>query len=210
MRTDSKPLFIFHCEGIAPLLLRIFLAPIMILSGYGKLQLGADGVGFFQSLLADPDVVSWFGNPDWGLGLPFPDVLALLAGWTELLGGWLLLFGLLTRWVAVPLMATMVVAAVTVHWDKGWHALPEGKLTVPWEWRNDLIEEAQERKSRGISILKTHGNYGYLTEAGSFTVLKNGIEFAATYFLMLLSLFFTGGGRYTSLDYWLFGGAGGR
>ena len=34
-------------------------------------------------------------------------------------------------------------------------------------------------------------------------VLNNGIEFAATYFIMLLSLLFTGGGRYSSLDYWL-------
>jgi len=34
-------------------------------------------------------------------------------------------------------------------------------------------------------------------------VLNNGIEFAATYLVMLLSLFFTGGGRLLSLDYWL-------
>lgn len=190
-------------EGIAPLLLRIFLAPIFILAGYGKLQLGADDVGFLDRLMADPNVVAWFGNPDWGLGLPMPDLLAALAGWTEFLGGWLLLFGLLTRLISIPLMLTMVVAATTVHWDKGWHALPEAKLTVPWEWRTDLIEEGLDRKSRAVSILKEHGNYDYLTEAGSFTVLKNGIEFATTYFIMLFSLLFTGGGRFTSLDYWL-------
>ena len=59
-------------EGIAPLLLRIFLAPILIKAGYGKLQLGAENVGFLDRLMADPNVVAWFGNPDWGLGLPTP------------------------------------------------------------------------------------------------------------------------------------------
>ena len=190
-------------EGIAPLLLRIFLAPIFIKAGYGKLQLGAEGVGFFERFTADPNVVAWFGNPDWGLGLPMPDLLVLMAGWSEFLGGWFLLFGLLTRLVSIPLMLTMVVAATTAHWDNGWHALPEAKLTVPWEWRTDLIDDALDRKSRAVSILEEHGNIDYLTEAGSFTVLKNGIEFSATYFIMLLSLLFTGGGRFTCVDYWL-------
>ncbi len=34
-------------------------------------------------------------------------------------------------------------------------------------------------------------------------VLNNGVEFAATYFIMLLVLFFIGGGRYLSVDYWI-------
>ena len=190
-------------EGIAPLLLRVFLAPIFIKAGYGKLQLGAEDLGFFERLSANPNVVAWFGSPEWGLGLPMPEVLALMAGWTEFLGGWLLLFGLLTRLISLPLMLTMVVAATTAHWSNGWHALPEAKLTVPWEWRMDLIEEGLDRKSRAVSILKEHGNYSYLTEAGSVTILKNGIEFSVTYFIMLLSLLFTGGGRFTSVDYWL-------
>ncbi|MEH6468368.1 MAG: DoxX family protein [Porticoccus sp.] len=202
-RLHQRVLGCLSCfEGIAPLLLRIFLAPIFIKAGYGKLQLGAENVGFFERLTADPNVVAWFGNPDWGLGLPMPEVLALMAGWTEFLGGWLLLFGLLTRLISIPLMLTMIVAATTAHWGNGWHALPEAKLTVPWEWRTDLIDDALERKSRAVSILEEHGNIDYLTEAGSFTVLKNGIEFAATYFIMLLSLLFTGGGRFTSADYW--------
>ena len=189
-------------DGLPLLLIRVFLAPIMIYAGFGKLQLGAD-VGFFEQFLADPNVVAWFGNPDWGLGLPIPSVLAFLAAWTELLGGWLLLFGLWTRLVSLPLMFTMAVAAGTAHWDNGWHAFPEAKLTVPWEWRMDLIEEGNQRKAAAIEVLKQHGDYGWLTEAGSITVLKGGIEFAATYFVMLMVLFFYGGGRYFSLDYWL-------
>jgi len=34
-------------------------------------------------------------------------------------------------------------------------------------------------------------------------ILNNGIEFAATYFIMLLALFFIGAGRYFSMDYWI-------
>lgn len=195
-----KKLAVF--DGVPLLLLRVYLAPIMIYAGFSKLQLGAD-VGFFQQFLAQPNTVDWFGNPDWGLGLPAPDLLAFLAGWTELLGGWFLLFGLFTRLFAIPLMVTMVVAATTAHWDNGWHAFPEDKLTVPWEWRNDLIEEGTERKAAVQGLLKKHGNYSWLTEAGSVTILKNGIEFSATYFIMLMVLFFYGGGRYVSLDYWL-------
>ena len=187
----------------APLLLRIFLAPIFILAGYGKLRLGDENASFFERFLADPNVVSWFGNESWGLGLPAPDLLAFLAGWSEFLGGWLLVFGLLTRVVVIPLMVTMVVAAVTAHWDNGWHALPESKLTVPWEWRTDMIEGAEKRKAKAKSVLKENSNYKWITEHGSITILKNGIEFAATYFIMLLALFFMGSGRYTSIDYWL-------
>ncbi|MEE9160771.1 MAG: AraC family transcriptional regulator, partial [Gammaproteobacteria bacterium] len=32
---------------------------------------------------------------------------------------------------------------------------------------------------------------------------NNGVEFAATYFIMLLALLVIGGGKYASLDYWL-------
>lgn len=52
-------------------------------------------------------------------------------------------------------------------------------------------------------ILQEHGNYEWLTESGNFVILNNGIEFAATYFVMLLALFFMGGGRYVSVDWWL-------
>ena len=63
--------------------------------------------------------------------------------------------------------------------------------------------EAVERKERIKAILQQHGNYGWLTARGSVTLLNNGIEFAATYFVMLLTLFFAGPGRYTSADYWI-------
>ncbi|MBR9804930.1 DoxX family protein [bacterium] len=190
-------------DGLPLLLLRVFLAPIFIQAGYGKLRLGDAEASGFERLMADPNVASWFGNADWGLGLPAPELLAALAGWTELLGGWLLLFGLLVRLVSIPLLVTMLVAAVTAHWDNGWHALPESQLTVPWEWRGDLIEEANSRKEVINRILAQHGRPDFLTSAGAVTILKNGVEFAATYFLMLLVLLFYGGGRFVSADHYL-------
>ena len=52
-------------------------------------------------------------------------------------------------------------------------------------------------------LLREHGNYSWLTEHGNLVVLNNGIEFAATYFAMLLALLFMGGGRFVSADYYL-------
>jgi uncharacterized membrane protein YphA (DoxX/SURF4 family) len=170
-------------DFLGPAALRLFLAPIFFLAGMNKLGHVAD-------------VATWFDS----LGIPAPLVMAWLAGLTELLGGVLLLFGLAVRWISIPLMFTMVVAAGTAHWQNGWHALPESELTMPWEWREDLIEGAIERRGKARDILREHGNYGWLTETGPVTILKNGIEFAATYFIMLLSLFFTGAGR-LSLDH---------
>ena len=52
-------------------------------------------------------------------------------------------------------------------------------------------------------ILDENGNTDWLYEKGNIVVLNNGIEFSATYFIMLLALFFIGAGRYTSVDYYL-------
>ncbi|MDH5179951.1 MAG: DoxX family protein [Gammaproteobacteria bacterium] len=173
-------------EFIAPLALRIYLAPILILAGSNK--------------LANVDAVTgWFE----GLGIPAPALMVWLAGLTELLGGIALLIGLAVRWFAIPLMLTMVVAAGTAHWQNGWHALPETELTVPWEWKKDHIEAALERKQKAVEILETHGNIDWLTEYGNITILKNGIEFAATYFIMLLVLFFIGSGK-AGVDHYLY------
>lgn len=173
-------------DFLGPLALRIYLAPVFILAGSNKLA-HAEHLGpYFESL-----------------GIPAPELMVYVAALTELLGGIALLAGLAVRWFALPLMFTMAVAAVTAHWDNGWHALPETELQVPWEWRTDLVDAANIRKERAREILHEHGNYEWLTEAGSITVLKNGIEFAATYFIMLLALFFTGAGRWLSLDDWI-------
>lgn len=159
--------------------------------------------------------VAWFGNPDWGLGLPFPAVMAFLATAAELVGGFFLLAGLATRYFAVPLMITMLVAAFSVHWDNGWFAIapsnPETSMAQPLaavgipaaQQSLENSEEVGKRVTAARGLLREHDQYGWLTEKGSFVILNNGIEFAATYFIMLLVLFFHGAGRYLSLDYWI-------
>ena len=191
-----------YLDGIPPLLFRLILAPVMVAAGVHK-------------FLNFEDMVSWFGNPDWGLGLPVPALMVFLAAASELAGGLALLVGIAVRWMAIPLMVSMAVAIGAVHWEHGWFAIAPGDpdtsaakavamLGIPAA--KDSLEnslEVGQRVSAAKSLLKQHGNYAWLTEKGSFVVLNNGIEFAAIYFVMLLSLFFTGGGRYFSLDYWL-------
>jgi len=172
-------------DWLAPLALRLYLAPVFWMAGTMKLN-------NFES------TVAWFGNPDWGLGLPFPALMVTLAAGTEAVGAILLLLGLAVRWISIPLLVTMAVAATT-HWANGWLAIATGGGLFATE----RTAGAVERLDRAKDILKEHGNYEWLTENGSFVVLNNGIEFAATYFIMLLVLLFAGGGRYVSLDYWI-------
>jgi len=47
------------------------------------------------------------------------------------------------------------------------------------------------------------GRYNYITQLGDPIILNNGIEFSATYFVMLLVLLCYGGGKFISADYWL-------
>ena len=173
-------------DWLGPLALRLYLAPVFWMAGTMKI----DGW---------ENTVAWFGNPDWGLGLPFPTLMAFLATGTEVVGAIALLIGLGVRWMCIPLMVTMVVAAVTAHWQYGWLAIATGSGMFATERSLGAID----RLDRAKSILKEHGNYDWLTENGNFVILNNGIEFAATYFIMLLVLFFIGGGRYVSLDYWI-------
>ncbi|WP_462147344.1 HvfX family Cu-binding RiPP maturation protein [Pseudoalteromonas gelatinilytica] len=202
-------------DGLPSLLIRLILAPVMIIAGFNKLALSGDVTHIYQYFLASEDIVAWFGNSEWGLGLPMPSVLAFLAAWTEFLGGIFILLGLFTRVTAIPLMITMLVAATTVHASNGWFAVtPTDASTSPARVLNWLAipgseaslvnsKEASERLTKMRELLETHGYTEYLYAKGKPVILNNGIEFSAIYFVMLLSLFFTGGGRFVSIDYWL-------
>ncbi len=173
-------------SGLGPLLLRLYLAPIFMQAGWNKLN-------HFDS------TVQWFGNADWGLGLPFPELMVILAAATELLGAALLIPGIAVKLVSIPLMFTMLVAIFAVHWENGWLAISDASSWLA----NDRVMDSVVQRERIVEILKEHGNYSWLTKNGSVTILNNGIEFGATYFIMLLSLLFTGAGKYTSVDYFV-------
>jgi uncharacterized membrane protein YphA (DoxX/SURF4 family) len=203
-------------DGFPALLIRLYLAPVFIMAGFSKTQLLNNEVSGLQSFMADPNVIAWFGNSEWGLGLPFPVILANLVIVIELFGGWLLIVGLMTRLITIPLMFTMLVAASTVHLDNGWFAIaPTNSDISPAKvmtWLGvsaaksslDNSDKAAVKLEDMRDILAKHGNTDWLYEQGNIVVLNNGIEFAATYFIMLLALFFIGAGKYTSIDYLIY------
>lgn len=190
-------------DFLGPVALRLYLAPIFIAVGLHK----------FATM---EDTINWFGNPDWGLGLPFPTFMGYAAATTELVGGIALLFGIAVRWVSIPLMVTMLVAAFAVHAGNGWFAIAPGNpdtstakpiakyLGIESAKRSlENSVEVGKRVSAAKSLMQKHGNYDWLKEKGNFVVLNNGVEFSITYFIMLLVLFFIGAGKYFSIDYWL-------
>jgi putative oxidoreductase len=165
-------------DFLAPLTLRLYLAPVFWMASNNKWNP-------FDANSSLDGVIGWFGEG--GLNLPFPEIMAYLAWGAEYFGAIFLVLGFAVRWISIPLMTTMIVAAVTVHWGNGWLAIAE--------------PSAQLEAAR--SILQEHGNYDWLTQNGGFVILNNGIEFATTYFIMLMTLFFIGAGKYVSADYWI-------
>ena len=83
--------------------LRLTLGVILVVSGGGKWRRGISGTG------------RWLE----GLGFPFPQATARMIASLELGGGLLLLAGLFTHWVAIPLAANMVVATWTEKYRIG-------------------------------------------------------------------------------------------
>ncbi len=206
---DRFVAFASHFDGVASLLLRLILGPVLIAAGWEKLS-------------GD----NWFAAVQDSFPFPFnvlpPELSWFLASWTEFLGGIALLLGLGTRLIAIPLAVTMFVAAWSVHLPNGWPAVAPSNPPAlciegtPAHSESNLFEraikclnvnertiEASERLSRAKSILREHGNWSYLNGSGSIVKLNSGIEFAAIYFAMLLALLIIGGGRYLSLDYYL-------
>ncbi|MGB0936043.1 MAG: DoxX family protein [Colwellia sp.] len=202
-------------DGLPALFIRIYLAPIFIMAGLSKTQLFNDETLSWLSLMADPSIIAWFGNDEWGLGLPFPTLLANIVILVELLGGILLLLGMFTRLFCIPLMFTMIVAATSVHAENGWFAITPTNAQISPARVLDFfgIEQAEKSLENSVeagkrlevmkNILEENGNTQWLYEKGSIVVLNNGVEFSITYFIMLLALFFIGGGRYTSIDHLL-------
>ena len=82
------------------------------------------GVVFFAH--GAQKMLGWFGGYGYtgtmgyfaSLGIPFPHAEAILAGCVECFGGLLLLVGLATRLVSIPLMILLTVAYLTADFDR--------------------------------------------------------------------------------------------
>ena len=173
-------------DFIGLLALRLYLAPVFWMAGMNKLE--------------DIDsVTAWFGNTEWGLGLPFPELMAWLATLTEIGAAVFLVLGLAVRLVSIPLIITMLVAIFAVHWPNGWQAVADPSSP----FASQDIDDVMRRLNFAKDILQEHGNYSWLTSRGNFVISNNGIEWATTYLIMCLVLLFQGAGKFVSLDYFL-------
>ncbi|HVP61886.1 MAG TPA: DoxX family protein [Myxococcaceae bacterium] len=81
---------------VGPLAVRLSLGAVFLGTGWGKLHNLGQVTSFFTEL-----------------GIPFPAANAAMVSGIELVGGTLILLGLFTRFAALPLMGTMVVAILT-------------------------------------------------------------------------------------------------
>ncbi|MBK7974699.1 MAG: DoxX family protein [Deltaproteobacteria bacterium] len=81
---------------------------LAVMRGYWGYQFFLTGKGKLSDLAS---VTEFFAS----LGIPAPHFNAMMAGATECVGGLLLLVGLGSRLVSVPLSVTMMVAYATAH-----------------------------------------------------------------------------------------------
>jgi putative oxidoreductase len=76
------------------------------------------GYGFFKAGLGKLQNIDTTAEYFAGLGIPHPTLNACMAGATECFGGLLLLLGLASRVVTIPLIFTMLIAYSTQHIDE--------------------------------------------------------------------------------------------
>lgn len=73
------------------------------------------GYFFFETGWAKAGSLDAMAERFAGWGIPFPALSAAVSGYTELVGGALVVLGLATRLAAIPLCVNMVVAILTVN-----------------------------------------------------------------------------------------------
>lgn len=83
-----------------PLAVRIVVGWVFLWTGWQKLHFLPQMIDNFRS---------W--------GIPAPEILTPFVSGVEFVGGLLLLIGLLTRFISVPMMIIMIVAIVSAKWD---------------------------------------------------------------------------------------------
>ena len=72
-------------DFVVPVLLRLYLVPVFFIAGSNKWDPFSEN-GTLNPPEGLEDVANWFGNPDWGLGLPAPLLMAIRPGQPNILG----------------------------------------------------------------------------------------------------------------------------
>lgn len=85
-------------QALTLVVARVLLAAIFVISGFGKFANIAGTAGYIASA-----------------GLPLPQLLAVAAAATEVIGGALLVIGWQARWAALALAGFTLVASVLFH-----------------------------------------------------------------------------------------------
>lgn len=93
----------------ATALLRVVVGVVFVMHGGQKLFMGFSAVAGYLSQL----------------GIPYPDVSAIVLTVAEFLGGIAMVLGILTRYVAIILAFDMAVALITFHIHNGFF-MPSG------------------------------------------------------------------------------------
>jgi len=100
-RMDESLRRLTAAQWVPQLLVRLFVGYFFVETGWGKIHNLAGMAERFA---------------DWGI--PAPAFNAALSGWTEFLGGLLIVLGLFTRLISIPMMINMVVATLVVKMKK--------------------------------------------------------------------------------------------
>lgn len=93
-----------HLQSPLLLVIRLYWGYQFFIAGKGKLLNLERVTGFFTDL-----------------GIPFPHINAAVVGVTECVGGLLLIIGLASRLVSIPLVVAMSVAYATAHRESLWN-----------------------------------------------------------------------------------------
>ena len=157
-------------DFLPPLLLRLFLAPLLWVSGSSKL-----GLSFDPFVLMNTDNPVFQATAAGVAKIPFipealTNLLTMSIGILEIVGAFLLLIGFAVRWISLPLLALILMT---------------GFLALNGENVIDAIK----------GLFNTYG-YTDMNDSPFTTSL--------VYFIMLLTLFFMGAGRFFSVDWFLY------
>jgi len=161
-------------DFLPPLLLRLFLAPLLWVSGSNKLGLFSAADSDWLNPLTWVDMNAYASTVEAlkasALPIPFPELMAWVIPGIEIVGAILLLIGFAVRWISLPILVLVVGTLVMMLSGK------------------DIAQVAE-------SFVATHGYVDPET---------NSLSQILTYLIMFLTLFFMGAGRYFSIDWMLY------
>ena len=161
-------------DFLPPLMLRLFLAPLLWVSGTDKVGLfKADGTDFLNPMTwvdmnAHSATVSSFKEASFTI--PFPEIMAWVVPGVEIVGAVFLLIGFAVRWVSIPLLILVAGSLVMSLLSTGLVPTLEGFVA----------------------------NHGY--KDPEFAPVTQML----IYLIMFLTLFFMGAGRFFSIDWLLY------